>query len=1377
MSMKAQILFLFSIYCFLIGSTPVMKAQTGKFYSTDKELSNSLINAVYQDRKGFIWIATENGLNKFDGTRFSIYRHNATDSTSLKNNYVRTLFEDSRGNFWIGCINGLQRYDRATDNFHELFISRKDGRKNPHITSIIERRNGDLWIATSGQGAISLKKNSNPASFHIETELTDRIGSNYLNVIFEDSRQNLWIATEEKGLYRYSPESKELKSYKAPYHIAGDDVSAICEDAHGQIFVGTLTKGLFRLSSRQEGNFEPVLYQNRMNLNIRTLIIDTRGKLIIGTDGEGVKEYQPQQDIIVDSEINAGPFDFSKSKVHSLIEDKDHNLWLGIFQKGLILVPGISNKFDYYGYKSIHNNTIGSSCVMAIHTDEQATIWIGTDNDGLYAINDQGKQLRHYTHQAGNPQSVPGTILCLYEDSNQELWLGSYFDGLARINKQTGTCQDVTSLLQGNLNAGKPKVSCIIEDKNKNLWVGTYGSGLYKINLPTQHVTYYESTRNENDDWSINRLPNDWISYLLEDKEGMIWIGTYKGLAVLNPQTDNFINYKKQNNLLPGYVVYSLLESSNGEIWAGTSEGLVCLNKDRLTPVLFTTADGLPSDIICGLAEDEKKNIWISTHQGISKLNPPEKKFINYYAGDGLQGNEFTRTAVFKDKRGKIFFGGTNGVTAFYPQDITEIKKEMNVLITGFHVANRPVKKGDKSGNNVITDTAVMDTEQFTLAYNENTFSIDFSVLEFSNPDRISYQYKIKELGDEWISTQPGTNRVTYSSLKPGKYTFSVQARDHNNFSNIRTVTIAITPPWYQTWWAKVIWGCLGALLIYALTMYILSRIRHRQEVMRQKHMEQINEAKLQFFINISHEIRTPMTLIISPLEKLLAEHSEKQPVYLMIYRNAQRILRLINQLMDIRKLDKGQMHLKFRETDIVGFINDLMQTFNYQAQKKNITFTFEKELEGADSLKVWIDLNNFDKVLMNVLSNAFKYTHEGGNIEVSLKTGHNDAYRGALKDYFEIDITDNGIGIDKNKIEQIFERFYQIDNDMTQSNFGTGIGLHLSRSLVELHHGIIKAENREDGQGTRFVIRLPLGSNHLKAEELENPEETGSEPTISQLPKDSIYETEEENKTNEYRKPKAKTRYRVLIVEDDEEMRRYIRSELDSDFRIYECTNGREGLETILKEKPDLVISDVMMPEMDGITLCRKIKQNININHIPIILLTAKSKAEDQIEGLEIGADAYIVKPFNTELLRTTISNLIANRERLRGKLVGEQQVEEKITKIEMKSNDEILMSKVMKTINDHLADPTLNVEMLAANVGMSRVHMHRKLKELTNQSARDFIRSIRLKQAANLLREKNLSVSEVAYATGFSNLSHFSNTFRDFYGISPSEYKEQQM
>ena len=515
------------------------------------------------------------------------------------------------------------------------------------------------------------------------------------------------------------------------------------------------------------------------------------------------------------------------------------------------------------------------------------------------------------------------------------------------------------------------------------------------------------------------------------------------------------------------------------------------------------------------------------------------------------------------------------------------------------------------------------------------------------------------------------------------------------------------------------------------------------------------------------------MTLIISPLEKLLAEHSEKQPVYLMIYRNAQRILRLINHLMDIRKLDKGQMHLKFRETDIVGFINDLMQTFNYQAQKKNITFTFEKELEGADSLKVWIDLNNFDKVLMNVLSNAFKYTHEGGNIELLLKTGRNAAYRGALKDYFEIDITDNGIGIDKNKIEQIFERFYQIDNDMTQSNFGTGIGLHLSRSLVELHHGIIKAENREDGQGTRFVIRLPLGSNHLKAEELENPEETGSEPTISQLPKDSIYETEEENKTNEYRKPKAKTRYRVLIVEDDEEIRRYIRSELDSDFRIYECTNGREGLETILKEKPDLVISDVMMPRMNGVELCREVKTNLDISHIPFILLTAYHNSQNMYTGYKTGADAFLPKPFEIDGLLALIHNQLRLREQIRARYKDDKLLTHK--EVSFSNADETFLLKLNSLIADNMSNPELDVAFLATNMCISRSLLFNKVKAITVMGIVDYVNKQRIEQSIVLLTTTTMNITEISEVVGFSSLRYFSKVFKSIKGEIPSAYRKQ--
>lgn len=1355
----------------------ILFAQTGKFYSTDKELSNSLINKVYQDKKGFLWVATEDGLNKFDGTRFSIYRHQKADSTSLKNNYVRTLYEDSQGNFWIGCINGLQLYDRATDSFSEIHIRRNEEIISPHITAIVERSNGELWFSTSGQGIISIKptqtNGENTFLINTETALSNRINSLFLNAMIEDSKQNLWIATEEKGLFRYIPETQELKNYRHTEGLTGEDVSSILEDWQGNIFVGTLTNGLFVLRCR--GNqyadkFESIPYANKKNLNIKTLMLNKQGVLYIGTDGDGLKEYDAANNRIIDREINTAPFDFSKSKVHALLEDNDNNLWLGIFQKGLILIPGTLNHFNYYGYKSLQKNTIGSSAVMAILTDKEQTTWVGTDNDGLYGINSEGKQLYHYSNNPANPNSPPNSIMAIYEDSEKQLWLGSYFSGLAKINKRNGQCQYMNHLLNSN-----EKVSCITEDDNRNLWIGTYGTGIYKIRLDNYQTTHYESTRDENNDWTKDRLPNDWVNCILKGKDGLLWIGSYNGLACYNPEKNTFINYKNSSNLLPGHIVFSLLEASDGRIWIGTTLGLGCFDKKTEQLNFFTTEDGLSSDVVCGIEEDDQGYLWVSTYQGIFKFNPESKKIIHYYAADGLQGNEFSRGAVFKSNDGVIYFGGTNGITSFHPDEIVEEKKNLKITITEFYLANRAIKKGDKSGKNTVIDTAVSDAREFTISYDENMFSLAFSAMEFVNPERIVYQYNIKELGDEWLSTHPGVNRVTYTGLKPGKYTFSVRATDSGNYSDVHVMTILITPPWYQTTWAMFIWIGIALLFLYAVAMYALSRIRHRQELMKLVHQEEINEAKLQFFINISHEIRTPMTLIISPLEKLIAEGDRtNHPIYLMIYRNAQRILRLINQLLDIRKLDKNQMHLKFRKTDIVGFIDDLMQTFEYQAKKKNINFTFD---HTDKELKVWIDLNNFDKVLLNVISNAFKYTPNGGEIRIVLTTGRDEKAHGPLKHYFEISISDTGIGVDKDKIEQIFERFYQINNDVTHSNFGTGIGLHLSRSLVELHHGSIQAENNTAGSGTRFIIRLPMGSDHLKINELENPEDMRRQSSDNLRKQPEIQKASDEIETEQTTgsKQKPKTPYKILVVEDDDEIRNYICSELQDEYRINQCENGKQGWHLALKEIPDLIISDVMMPEMDGIALSRKLKQNINTNHIPIVLLTARSKAEDKIEGLDTGADAYLVKPFSPDLLRTTVQNLIANRQRLKIKFSGEKQVEEHLVPIKLKSNDEILMQKIMKTINEHLANPALNVEMLAAHAGMSRVHMHRKLKELTNQSARDFIRNIRLKQAGTLLAEKKLSISEVAYATGFTSASHFSNSFKEFYGISPTEFKER--
>ena len=1337
-----------------------LAAQTGKFYSTNNELSSSLINQIFQDKRGFIWIATEYGLNRFDGLRFSNYKHMSGDSTSIKNNYVRTLYEDSRQNLLVGCIDGLMKYDSETDTFREIPMIRAGKQVFPHVTQMQKLHNGEIWAVTTGQGIFRLDEEKQQA-VSIDA-IMKQVNYNFQSNLYEDSDYNIWIGTEGHGLICYLPATQEVRIFRYPA-INDNYVSAIGEDKYGNLFIGTQKHGLSRYD-REQNRFVPVPYTGSEELSIYCLtLVDDH--LLIGTDGQGLKTYNRMTGKIEDYSINSAPLDFSEGKIHAILEDRDKNLWVGLFQKGIVLIPKQENPFEYYGNKSIYYNPIGQGCVMSIYQDSNHHLWVAADNEGVFELDAEGRRLRHY-QPGNNPRSMANTIMCMYEDTNGDFWLGSYTRGLAKLNRRTGECEYP-------LPVDNEKIFSIAEDRHKNLYIATFGSGFYQYNLVTKELKHYESSKDETGDLTRNELANDWVNYIFCDSEGMIWLGHYKGISCFNPANERFINYRKVNTLVEDRVGYVVQEDHAGNIWAGTTDGLYCFNKKTDELTCFTVADGLPNNVICGICEDEEHNMWISTYMGICKYDAKTGRYINYYAGDGLQGNEFTHGAFYKDEAGKVYFGGINGITYFQPSSIGSVLKDTKVWITDFSIFNQPVRKNTRSGRHTVIYTSVPDANMFQLAHYDNTFSIVFSTLQYNNPEQISYQYKIEELSNQWLSTEPGVNRVTYNNLLPGKYTFHVRALSHGNLSEIRTVKILITPPWYEMWWAYCIYAFLFGLLVLGIVNYILSRMRHRREIMKREHAEQLNEAKLQFFINISHEIRTPMTLIINPLEKLLAEKKggEVQKTYLMIYRNAQRILRLINQLMDIRKLDKGQMFMKFRETDMVGFIDDVMLTFDYMARKKKIRFSFEHVMP---QLKVWVDMNNFDKILMNIFSNAFKYTPEQGEITVTLSTGRDSTRRDPLKEYFEITVTDNGIGLDREKIERIFERFYQIDNDVTKSNFGTGIGLHLSRSLVELHHGIILAENREDAPGSRFIIRIPLGSAHLRTDELEDVEAIITPHTVLVKPEKTDLEGafEEEEDEESKKAGKSKNRMRILIVEDEEEILSYLKEELEGDYRIMTRKNGREAYDTILADTPDLVISDIMMPEMDGLSLCRKIKQNTNVNHVPVILLTAKSKPEDTMEGMATGADAYMVKPFNTELLKSTIANLIANRKLLKSKFSGAQQQEDKVQKLSMKSADEILMSKIMKVINENLSNPDLNVEMLAANVGLSRVHVHRKLKELTNLSARDFIKNIRLQQAAALLKEKKLTVSEVAYATGYTNLSHFSSSFKEVHGMSPKEY-----
>lgn len=1333
-------------------------AQEGRLLSVEEDISSSMITQLYQDKEGIIWISTEDGLNRYDGAKFTIIGKEG--NSHLLSNHVRRTFEDSRNRFFIATLNGVQLYDRAIGEFTTIPIYLPDGKSiHANTTSVIERSNGEIWIGTSGYGIFKLNEENGKLFF---TQQQSDSSNLLIDNIFEDSKGRLWLLSPS-CIYQIKNE-KHINSY-----LEGglsENFTSFCEDNSGNLYVGSRHSGMF-LYDEEDDSFHSIPYHQK--LTITDLYLANQEEIYLGTDGNGVKIYNIREKKIKDSNFNITTLDFSKAKVHSLIKDNQGNTWIGCFQKGVIIIPAITNGFNYIGYKSVTSNSIGSCCVMAICRDHEGLLWIGTDGDGIYVTYPNGKQKAHYPNLSGKENC---TVMSIFEDSNHQIWAGTYQYGLFKIDRTTGQSKQMS--LPDSTSQDKPRIYSIIEDKNKRLWMASMGSGIYQIDMNTLDVTLLPSYNGDLDpDIHKNALFNNWVNCVYYSSDNKLYFGTYNGFGCMDINTHDFVSTYGVNQFLQGEVVCAIYEDKEKNIWIGTHNGLKKFNTQTKEFKSFTTEDGLPSNSIAAIKGDENNNLWISTNYGISRFHIQSENIVSFYTRDGLQGNEFTKGAAFQGIRGDINFGGPGGVTFFNPQEIINPSKKPQIKISDFYVHDKAIHKGVKSGKEVIIDTNVSKAKEFHLSHLDNSFSIEFTAMEYYNPERITYQYNFN--GNGWITLRNGENHVSFSDLEPNIYHLQVRAKDYNTYSDTIEVSIIISPPWYATGWAKLLYTMVACILVIAISLQIRHRFRARQQMLEHKHAEEINEAKLQFFINISHEIRTPMSLIISPLQKLIATDSDKdrQQNYNMIYRNAERILQLINQLMDIRKIGKGKMELKFKETNIVEFIKDFYDNFNYYAKTKDISIEYTCDFE---ELLVYIDPKNFDKIIFNLLSNALKYTPRGGHIQIQLQTGNNPvAATKELQNYLEINVIDNGIGLEESEINRIFDRFYQIRNGENNSSTGTGIGLHLTRSLVELHHGEISAKNNEGGTGSCFTIRIPLGKEHLRAEEIDYSED------IKQAKPHSIKEKEEEVRLiveeNTSEKLKSKSKFRVVIVEDDEEIRRYLYNELGNNFHIQEFNNGKDALSSILKKAPDLVITDVMMPEMDGMTLCKKIKQNVNINHIPVVMLTAKTREEDTVEGLMQGADAYITKPFNIEVLKQTVHNLIKGRELLKNNFSGKQVQEEKIKKIEAESPDERLLNRVMKVINENIGNADLNVEMIANEVGISRVHLHRKLKELTSQSTRDFIRNIRLKQAASLLAKKKHSVAEVASLTGFNNLTYFSTVFKESYGVSPSSYMNQHL
>ena len=1323
--MKQRILGLVVMLCCAFAS---VCAQPGILYDGDSRLSSSLVKYAYQDSRGIMWIVTNNGLDKYDGYDFTTI--NKEDG--LNSDMINYVAEDGSGHIYVCQANGIQ----VIVNDQPVQVTKDGAQIDCWVSHMTMRRHGMPVFATSGIGLFEMTGLTTAKSIFPDEKSLD-----FVRKVMEDSEGNIWAVTEDKGVIRIDKKGK-LKSYFDDADKRSS-MTDICQDDNGNIYIGCTNYGVYAM---RKGMTDFALMPATQGIPVSSLLPRKGGVLMIGCNGQGLKLLDTRTGTLTNSTLHTQNANLDNTKVTSITTDRNNNIWLSLFQKGLFVETDQGSRFEYIGHKGAGKSPIGDQCVMATYRSADGTIWIGTDGGGLYGIDaSRGYEQTAHFAPGNNENSMPSTILCIAEDETGRLWVGSYTKGCGWIDKKTGEYHRMA------WSYGKAaSVFEIIADKKGRLWFGTLGSGLKLYDTTTGETKDYRQNQEQSD----QGIANDYIMQMRLSRNGQqLYVGTSMGLSTLDIPTGSWTKTFGTNLLLKDVNTVGIMEDSKGRVWVCSPEGLFMIEKKPDPKITkYTTKEGLPSNATADIQEDKAGNLWISTKKGLCRMDGKTGKMTNYFVSDGLQGNEFSEGVSTALANGKLLFGGMAGITVFNPDNVKPVTQKLSVTLTGIEVGNTLVKAGMKSGSYVICDTTAAASTRFDLCHQDNTVTLRLSTLTFRDQERTTYRYRIGN--DKWTTLAEGDNRLTLTQLTPGTYDMQIQAMLNGDASDIKDITIVVHNPWYFSWWAKTIYF----IILICICLWLYHNMKQRQQdkldLQKHKHAEEMNDAKLRFFIDLSHEIRTPMTLITSPLQQLMTEdeNPHRNAIYATIKRNAERILHIVNQIMDIRKIDKGQMRMQMQETDMVKMVNEISSLFAYTAENKHINLQFVHN--GIEELEAWVDRTAMDKVMMNLLSNAIKFTHNGGNITIELT--HDEKQ-------LQLCVSDDGIPIPEGQLEKIFERFYQPKENVKP---GTGVGLDLTRSLVELQHGTIHAENLPDGKGCKFVVCLPLGKAHLNADEILETKEA----VHHIVQKEVVSQVEDiENAPPSLKIGKKQT---IVVAEDDDEIRQYLEQSLSETFRVIACQDGSEALPIIQRELPQLVITDIMMPKMNGHELCTKIKSNIRTNDIPVIMLSAKTMDNDVLEGLELGADEYVPKPFNMEILQRTIINLINTRRLMKKKFSGEESQSDKIENIEMSSPDEKLLAKIMDVINRNISNSEMSVDMIAREVGLSRVHLHRKMKELTNQTPHDFIKNLRMEQAAKLLASGNHNIAEVVYKCGFNNATSFSTMFKKMYGQTPSEY-----
>ena len=1276
--------------------------QTGLFFPSDR-FSSSQISALCQDQVGSIWIGTDYGLNRFDGYYFAPYLHNDADTTSLSYNVVVSLLCDSEGRVWVGTNRGLDRYDAAQDCFiHYRF---PDG-EQPRVSSLRQLSNGTIVVGTAGYGVFCIGEDDRLRSFVVDEN------EKYFSRFFEDSQGRLWKSGFDDVIcMRVSNKITKFRSEMGnPQDFAevNGEVLVLCLHGIMSYRNGSMSVADIDMSAVPE------------DVVFSRLAVNGDGTIYIGTRGRGI--YRVKNSAARKLErVDATAFglDANTAKISAVMFDHRGNLWLGCHRKGLLMMPLRPVQFSSWSFQA-QGISLGST-ISSVCEGDGGIVWCTVQGVGVYGFDTNGHVVAH--------PAAPDAIEFIFRDQLRRYWVGTD-DGLFAYDPLTGRSQQKVTF-------DCDKFNDMTSGVDGNIYISTFSRGFCVYNPATGSLRNFNF--NEHD--SIRgSLCNNWVMGMSTDRQGFIWLATSSGVSCFDPRTESFRS-QGWDVQLSGIVCFDVCELHDGSmpdgrtldgcIAIGTEEGLYLYDRKKRQVERFPNSEQLQNKEVGYIVQSLDGDIWCSTSQGIYQYSHNTKSFIGHVNGNGLTQKEYLYGIGMHTDNDRIYFAHTDGLTTFMPHHVKESHAQLDSLhLTAFIVGNQSVNTRTVLNDVQVTETAVDKSKYFALSYLDHTVTLAFSQFNFDNPMNVTFEYRVND--GEWLRNPEGKNEFTLSHLQPGTYRIEVRAQVGNEYTPVKVIVITIRAPWYRS---------ILAYFIYALIL--ISLLAYVNYTYRRRAAEQMNEEKMKFLINATHDIRSPLTLIMSPLAHLKrhisSDLSDAQRDINTIERNAQRIQNLVNQILDVRKIDKQQMQLHCQQTDLVDFARGIFKMFEYNAQERNIKFVFDSgELQH---LQVWLDRSQFDKVITNLLSNAFKYTFDGGTIELRLSADSQQA---------RIEVADSGMGLDPDSMKHIFDRFYQGSNSRRMHINGTGIGLNLCKMIVDMHHGSIEARNRIDGQqGALFIVTLPLGNSHLVEAEIEH------EPEIT---------TPQSSRNSQKR--------HVLIVDDDAEIGKYIATELGHYYKFGFCANGREGLRELLTHEYDVVVSDVMMPEMDGLTMLRMIKTNMNISHIPVVMLTSKADVGNRLEGLERGADAFLAKPFNMEELHMVIENLIQGRQRLKGKYSGAQQQADKVEQPEVKGNDEQLMERIMRSVNKNLGDSDFSVEILTQEVGISRAQLHRKMKELTGLSTSEFIRNIRLEQAARLLREQKINVTQVAYTVGFSNLAHFSTIFRKHFGVSPSEY-----